>query len=327
MYIEQAYKSRHEFWRYLLGIGVVFFCWQIFGAAPLMAALFTKPNVMDIIASGDVAMMSEALGSNLFLFLMLMTFAIGLACLFIWTKLIHQQPLKELTASRKKVDWGRILFAFVLWSLVSVAFIVIDIQLAPEDYEFNFRLQPFLILAAISIVMIPIQTSMEEYYLRGYMMQGIGLLAKNRWVPLFFTSILFGLMHILNPEVDKLGYGIMVYYIGTGFFLGVLTLMDQGLELPLGFHAANNLTTALLVTADWTAFQTDSVYRDISEPLLGWDVFVPVLVIYPILLLVFSRKYGWTNWKERLFGPLVPKEAILGEASLDNANDGNLLEL
>src|SRR5690606_14189120 len=116
----------------------------------------------------------------------------------------------------------------------------------------------------------------------------------------------------------KLGYGIMVYYIGTGFFLGILTLMDEGLELAIGFHAANNLLTALLVTADWTAFQTDSLYRDISEPQLGWDVFVPVLVIYPILLYVFSRKYGWTNWKDRLIGDVQKKDPLLVMADSEN---------
>ena len=326
MYIEQAYKSQHDFWRYLLGIGVIFLGWQIFGVAPLMAALFTKSNAMSILASGDVGLMSEALGSNLFLFLMLLTFVIGLACLFIWIKLVHKQPIKSLTTSRKKVDWGRIFFAFILWSIISIAFVFIDIQLSPKDYEFNFNLKPFLILAVISIVLIPIQTSMEEYYLRGYMMQGIGLLAKNRWVPLCFTSILFGVMHLFNPEVEKLGYGIMVFYIGTGFFLGILTLMDEGLELPLGFHTANNLTTALLVTADWTAFQTESLYRDISEPVLGWDVFVPVLFIYPILLFIFSKKYGWTNWKERLFGKVVDKEVFLAQNPIGTSNDGSLLE-
>jgi hypothetical protein len=33
---------------------------------------------------------------------------------------------------------------------------------------------------------------------------------------------------------------MFVYYIGTGLFLGI-TLMDEGMELALGFHAANNL--------------------------------------------------------------------------------------
>jgi len=161
--------------------------------------------------------------------------------------------------------------------------------------------------------MIPLQTSMEEYYMRGYMMQGLGILTKNRWFPLLFTSLLFGLLHIFNPEVEKLGYGIMVFYIGTGLFLGIITLMDEGLELAIGFHAANNLTAALLVTADWTAFSTDSLYRDISEPVLGWDILVPVLVVFPILLYVFSVMYNWTNWKERLAGKVMSEEDFLNQ--------------
>jgi membrane protease YdiL (CAAX protease family) len=135
-------------------------------------------------------------------------------------------------------------------------------------------------------------------------MQGLGVITKTRWFPLFFTSIVFGLLHIANPEVSKLGYELLIYYIGTGFFLGILTLMDEGLELALGFHAANNLFTALLVTSDWTVFQTDSVLIDMSEPALGADVYVPVFVIFPILLFIFAKKYKWSNWSEKLFGKI-----------------------
>ena len=61
----------------------------------------------------------------------------------------------------------------------------------------------------------------------------------------------------------------MAYYVGTGLFLGILTLMDEGIELALGFHAANNIMTALFVTSSWTVFQTESILIDISEPTLG----------------------------------------------------------
>ena len=98
-------------------------------------------------------------------------------------------------------------------------------------------------------------------------------------------------------------------YIGTGFFLGIITLMDEGLELALGFHAANNLFTALLVTADWTAFQTNSIFRDISDPDIGsFEIFSSVLIIYPILIFIFSKVYKWTDWKNRLIGS-VTKDA------------------
>lgn len=131
----------------------------------------------------------------------------------------------------------------------------IDYFSNPQDYILQFDLPKFAVLAVIALLLIPLQTSFEEYFFRGYLMQGLGIITKNRWFPLVFTSVVFGLMHISNPEVGKLGPVIMIYYIGTGFFLGIITLMDEGLELAIGFHAANNLITALLVTSDWTAFQ------------------------------------------------------------------------
>jgi hypothetical protein len=313
MYIEQAYRGFSDSWRYILGIFVVFVAWQFIGAIPLLVALALTDGGMSATLSGDIGSMSQVLGSNNFLFLMLLTFVIGLIALFVFVKLVHGQTISALTTARKKIDWKRILFSFILWAVISIIFIFLDIYLAPEDYQFNFNLIPFLTLAVVAILMLPLQTSMEEYFMRGYMMQGLGIMTKNRWFPLVFTSLLFGLMHVFNPEVEKLGYGILVFYIGTGFFLGILTLMDEGLELALGFHAANNLTAALLVTADWTAFQTDSLYRDISDPVLGWDVLVPVFVVFPILLYLFSKRYGWSDWREKLTGKVLTKEAFLDE--------------
>jgi uncharacterized protein len=96
-----------------------------------------------------------------------------------------------------------------------------------------------------------------------------------------------------------------VYYIGTGLFLGVITLMDEGIELALGFHAANNLVSALLVTSDWSAFQTYSLFKDVSNPSASLDVLLPVFIIFPILLKIFSVKYHWSNWKEKLTGKII----------------------
>ena len=106
----------------------------------------------------------------------------------------------------------------------------------------------------------------------GYLMQGFAGLTKSRFLSLALTSIIFGSLHAFNPEIEKLGYGLMAYYIGTGFFFGIMSLMDEGIELAIGFHVANNLITAILVTADWTAFQTESLYKDISTPVLEQEL-------------------------------------------------------
>ena len=57
----------------------------------------------------------------------------------------------------------------------------------------------------------------------------------------------FGCLHFSNPEVEKIGYSILIYYIGTGFFLGILTIIDKGIELALGFHIANNLINIFII--------------------------------------------------------------------------------
>ena len=314
MYIEQAQKNLSDWWRYVLGvliaiIGVVIF--SIPHSVALIAKIATGDVDMDMIASGDTAYLMGLFESNLNFIYILFPFAGGLIfLLFIAVKFLHKQSITNLTTSRSKIDWSRVAFAFILWGVISTAMTMVDIYLSPDDYVFNFEINRFLILAVIAICLVPLQTSFEEYMFRGYLMQGIGNIFRNKWVPLIVTSVAFGLLHIANPEVDKLGNIIMIYYIGTGFFLGILTLMDEGMELALGFHAANNLFTALLVTADWTAFQTYSIYTSIADPSsMGVsEIIVPVFVIFPILLLIFSKKYNWNNWFNKLAGPVETLE-------------------
>lgn len=303
MYIQQAFKSYHDWWRYLVGVVIIIFASQL-GAIPLIVAVFLKTFTTggDIESVQDPNVLMGVLDSNLTLFLMLLSFAIGLLGLYFVVKFLHRQPLIELTTSRRKTDWGRIFFGFGLIAVFTVLVTGYDYYANPQDYELQFQVVPFLILAVVAIVMVPLQTSFEEYLFRGYLMQGIGVLAKNRWLPLIITSVIFGGLHMANPEVDKLGPVIMVFYIGTGFLLGIMTLMDEGMELALGFHAGNNLIAALLVTADWTAFQTESILKDVSEPSAGFDVLAPVLIIYPIFLFIMAKRYKWTDWKGKLFG-------------------------
>lgn len=247
----------------------------------------------------------KMIGVNLTFVALVGPLAFGLLIVLFWVKFVQGQSITSLTTSRTKIDWKRVFFSFFLWGSITTLMILGLYFTQPENFVWNFNPEKFFIFLVLAVVLVPMQTSFEEYLFRGHMMQGIGLATNSRLIPLIITSVLFGLMHIANPEVEKIGYIIMLYYIGTGFFLGIMTLMDEGLELALGFHAANNLVGALLLTADWTAFQTNSILKDLSEPSAGFDVLTPVFVIFPILLLIFSKVYGWNNWKEKLTGKLI----------------------
>ncbi len=318
MFIEQGIKPENKFWKYLIG-SVIIIAASTFGQLP-----FAVAAVLQSMADGNgFSLNSESimgiLEPNLSLFLLMLSFIVALAAFFGVIKYMHKQTVLSVTTSREKVDWSRIFFSFGIWTIFSVVSTLMVFYTSPQDFVINFKPIPFLILLVIGTLMIPIQTSTEEYVFRGYLMQGFANLAGNKWFPLLMTSVIFGGLHFFNPEVTKIGNLIMVYYIGTGLFLGIITLMDEGMELALGFHAANNLIGALLITSDWTVFQTHSILKDVSEPSLGFDVLLPVVIVFPILLFIFSKKYGWTNWTEKLTGNVEPyKPAAIHSANTEN---------
>jgi len=300
MFIAQAYRVKHEFWRYILGFGIVGFAYAV-GQLPFMGALLIAVG-WEKIEFLEKSELMTVLDNNTTLFLILFCFLIALIGMIVAIRFLHEQDIRAVTTTRNHVDWKRIFFIFFVTAVFIFTLTIIDFQMNPQHYIWNFQWKPFLILCCIAIPMFPIQTSFEEYLFRGYLMQGVGVLAKNKWVPLFMTSVLFGALHWSNPESEKLGVIVMLYYIGTGLFLGIITLMDEGMELALGFHAANNLVTSLLVTADWSVLQTNSILEDVSEPSTGIDILLPVFIFYPLVILLLAKKYKWNGWKEKLFG-------------------------
>jgi membrane protease YdiL (CAAX protease family) len=204
-------------------------------------------------------------------------------------------------------DYKKIIFSFGLIVLMTTAVFSVSYSIDNSAILWNFNPGKFAILFLISLLLFPFQIGLEEYLFRGYLMQQIGIIAKNRWFPLVITSVMFGVFHSANPEVASMGYGVMVFYIGTGFFLGIITLMDESLELALGFHLGNNLMAALLVTTDFAALKTDAIfkYSGVEDPNdLLIEMLVSIAIVYPIFLFIFARQYNWKDWKSKLTGKI-----------------------
>ena len=108
-FIEQAFRARHGFWRYLIGTFCVFIASGL-GQIPLVIAIFAKEGFSAM--GKDQVYMMNVLDKNLTLFLMLLSFLVGLLALFLIVRTLHNQKIKTLTTSRKKVDWGRFLLGF-----------------------------------------------------------------------------------------------------------------------------------------------------------------------------------------------------------------------
>jgi membrane protease YdiL (CAAX protease family) len=117
---------------------------------------------------------------------------------------------------------------------------------------------------------------------------------------MLMSGVIFGLMHYSNPEVKVLGSAILGYYILIGIFTSLMAVMDEGIELGIGFHAANNIFGCLIVTNHWQVFQTDALWMDMSEPKIGLDLVVTLLIFYPLMLFIFAKKYKWKSLRQGL---------------------------
>ena len=313
MFIEQAYKGNNAAWRVIL--------------TTVMATLIFLVNfvVLAFLSAEEKQAMYDSmkgLPNNLSLFVNLLPFAFLLGLLFLMVYFLHQRSLLSLTTSRRRVDFKRIFFSFGLIVVFSIVSFAITYYLDNSNIVWNFKPLPFAILVIISLVLFPFQIGFEEYLFRGYLMQQIGIALRNRWFPLAITSIIFGLFHSANPEVAEMGYGVMTFYIGTGLLLGVMTLMDDGMELALGFHLGNNIMAALLITSDFSALQTDAVFKysgieNTSDTLR--EMLITMAVMYPLILLILAKTYKWSNWSIKLTGR-IQKPAL----NTQNDNISNL---
>ena len=299
MFIENVLKVKNEAWRYVIGFFIIFFITQL-GSIPFTIAIFSKIG-LDGGSNLDVkSMMTVLENSNLTLFYALLPYVFGFFGIILVIKTLHNQSLLLLTTTRKKIDFNKIVISFIIAGFIIFFTVTISYLISPNEYLFNFKLDTFLILLIITILFMPLQASFEEYLFRGYLMQGLGGVFGNRWMPLLITSLFFGLLHFWNPEVSELGTIFLFQYVVTGLFLGLMTIMDDGMELSLGFHAGNNVLISLLITADWTVLQTDSVLKFVGDPKMSIATIIPAVILYPVILLYFSKKYKWENWEKKI---------------------------
>lgn len=312
-FIQTGFKGKNDWWMYVVMFFIVLIG-TVIGQIPVtIAAMFKVDGDMGrFVESANKNFADLGIDSNWYLFLLLLSFVVPFIFFYAAVRGMHKKKIAWIITSRNTIDWSRIRFGVLFWGIITIIMLSGAMLLEPDVYVWNFKPIPFLILVLVALVFIPIQTTLEELLFRGYYFQGLGMLFKNNFIPLIVMGCVFGLLHGANPEIEKLGYTALIFYIGTGIFYGIVTLMDDGAELAIGMHAINNVLAALFITTDWTVFQTEALFVDTSEPSLTWEMYVPVFVIYPLMLIVFARKYKWSNWKEKIFGTV--EKPVLEEA-------------
>lgn len=175
-------------------------------------------------------------------------FVIGITTLSIIVRWLHSKSFVTLLTGRIRFDLSRTLFAILVVGTMSAISHALElftdvVALENRGELIHNRIScDWAALAFFALILVPLQVGLEEILFRGYPPQVASLVSRSKIFLLFSKTIIFTAVHTGNPEPWEYG---MLHYLFSVFTLGTLmvliTLMDGGLELAIGFHTANNL--------------------------------------------------------------------------------------
>ncbi|MDR2286703.1 MAG: CPBP family intramembrane metalloprotease [Prevotellaceae bacterium] len=272
-YLENVLGKDNSFWKYVTVILVTIIAIQFSG-------IFSE-TLSDL-----------ELSENFTFILKLFPFVVGMVTLWLLVGGMHKRSFSTTVNGSESVRWTHVISGFSFWFLLMLVFFAIRYIINPDNFTIQFDSSKFIPLLVITLFLIPIQTTFEEYMFRGYLAQGVAAWTKNRWLVIFIPGLLFGLAHYTNTEVAKYGFWMAIpQYIIFGLFFGLVAVLDDGIELPVGIHAAHNMFVCLFITNDASTLRTPSIFRcgEVS-PLAE---IVISLMATTVAVLFFYCKYKW----------------------------------
>ena len=214
----------------------------------------------------------------------------------------------------------------VAMAVVLSMFVFGGVRWAPEGGDLSL----YLLEGTRSLWFFTLPAAAEEVLFRGYLLQALaeewgGL--KALWV----TSLVFGLIHLSNPNTSAIGIGNIVV---AGLFLGVVYLKTASLWWATGAHLGWNWALGFL--ADLPVSGLELVNAPMYEPVVGggaqWisgGAFGPEGSLLSTLLVAMA---AYLVWKSPVFRPgkdavtvrpLILSAPELAPVAGDAGNPGN----
>jgi hypothetical protein len=277
----------YAWWKPVLGIVLVIVGMMVVAPLLLMPILiggvmfedgsfwenFEKAATLEEVGPAALLYLNLALGSSI------------LVCWFVM-RVVHRMRPRWLTSVVPKMRW-KLFFIFVGISVVALVAQIIVSLLLPGDQEADLSGQvndfttTTVLLGLIVLLTTPFQAAGEEYVFRGYLMQALGSLTRNKWLTLLATSTLFAVAHGVQ------NFPLFFDRFMFGFIAGWLVIRTGGLEAGIAMHILNN----------FLAFGYALTFSDLSSTLniseVGWEN-IPLTLTqagtYAALVIFVARK-------------------------------------
>lgn len=270
-YFQIATRGDNHWWRYIVGAFLTLSCFFASSTASILLLWAyvkvdgdpaTRVPSSDAIAAGGPLV--EGVAPILQYVVFNLSFPFFLLGLYLSLRYLHRRSLKTLITPASRISYGRIFQGFIVFFLLKSFEVLLSYFMAPSEFALNFQLGSFLAFLPFVVLLTPLQTTTEELFFRGYLMQGTGS-RLGKWMAILLPSLFFMMLHLSNPEVTTQEnwegvVSLAMYYFLTAAFLSWLTIKDKSLELAIGVHAANNMATLLWVTSSNSVLPSPAVF-------------------------------------------------------------------
>lgn len=254
--------DRPALWRWIVGAVVILLVWQVLGAVASIAgivALGLSPE--EILPAGGFGIDPIAPErAAAVLFVILISFVPFLVGNLLAYRYILKRRIARLVTNTGSFSIRRTLIGFTVWFALGLAGTAAFELLNPGAVNWAFDPEGAAPYIAVALLLIPLQTTAEELFFRGWLLQWADNGRRRRSAVAIVNGFIFALPHLANPEVGGEDVIRIVGYIAVGTGWAWVTLRDGTLELAIGAHAANNLSAALIAGYVGSAIPSISLF-------------------------------------------------------------------
>jgi membrane protease YdiL (CAAX protease family) len=287
-YHHLARTAAHRWWRPVLGTVFIvgaggFLAIAGFVIVTIAAEIAGRPEGADGVSS---------FGARTDLTLTFLTIAVLLPVTLLAARWIQRRPAGSLSsvAGRLRRRWlttclpvafvAVVVFLTAGWGLAAAT----GVDAGLDDDLAGWR--PLAVTTVILLLVVPLQSAAEEYFCRGWLLQGVGAWFRGPWVPIAVQASVFAALHGWGTPwgfADLLVFGVIA---------GWLTVRTGGLEAAIALHVMNNLI-AMVIAAAYDDLALDETATDMPWQLAVVDL--PVLLGYAAVVLWLARRRGIAN--------------------------------
>ena len=235
--------------------------------------------------------------------LLYLNLTLGATVLWTWglIRVLHQMRPRWLSSVVPKLRWRFLLICALLGAVAVGASVAIGFVLPSSgssggggggDHVSTSR---DVALGLVVLLTTPLQAAGEEYAFRGYLLQAVGALTRNKWVTIVITAALFATAHLqFAPPLflDRFLFGLVA---------GWLVIRTGGLESGIALHVLNNFLALGL------AILSGDLVTVLNSPSADWWALIPSLtqsVVYAVLVTWVASRMKLQNRTR----PPVPEE-------------------